>query len=205
MYSKENTTMITKETHDILISKLDALINKIQNPFLSELCTYMVGNNGRYREAFEQAPAAKGMHHAYPGGLLEHSIEVAEFCISDCELLQSYRYESLDLDLLISAALLHDLAKTEEYELEEIVDDKAYYTFTYTGKIIGHLCLSAMWAYAAMDKINDFPKELKENLSHIILSHHGRVEWGTAILPKTKEAEFFHMADHRSATIAKGF
>jgi len=197
--------MITTEAHLILLKKLDVLINKIQNPYLSELCANLVGQNGKYRSQFEQAPAAKGMHHAYPGGLLEHSIEVAEFCILDCELLKSYKYENLDLDLLISAALLHDLAKIEEYELQEIVDNKAYYTFTQTGKIIGHLCLSAMWVYSAMDQINDFPKELKENLSHILLSHHGRVEWGAAFLPKTKEAEFFHMADHRSATIAKGF
>jgi 3'-5' exoribonuclease len=62
-----------------------------------------------------------------------------------------------------------------------------------------------MWVYSEMDNIYNFPYDLKEKLSHIILSHHGRVEWGTAILPKTKEAEFFHMADHRSATIAKGY
>ena len=69
--------------------------------------------------------------------------------------------------------------------------------------MIGHLCLSAMWVYAEMEKIEGFPADLKIELSHIILAHHGRIEWGTAKIPYTKEAEFFHMADHRSATIAK--
>ncbi len=196
---------MTNEYKEYLVEKLDNLINRIADPYLSELCNRFVGQNGNYREEFLTAPAAKSMHHGYPGGLLEHSLEVAEFCLADYELLKNYRYESLNIDVMLAASLLHDLAKIQEYVVSDVIDDKTYYVFTETGKMIGHLCLSAMWVYSEIEKIQGFPHDLQENLSHIILSHHGRVEWGTAMLPKTKEAEFFHMADHRSATIAKGF
>jgi 3'-5' exoribonuclease len=189
---------------DYYIAKLDDVIDSIKDPHLSELCLRMVGKNGKHRAEYIEAPAAKGMHHAYPGGLLEHSLEVFDYCISDIDLINRHSYDSLNVDLMITAALLHDIAKIEEYEIYLVEGDKTYYQFTESGKMIGHLCLSAMWVYSEIDKISDFPLELKNHLLHILLSHHGRVEWGAAVLPKTKEAEFFHMADHRSATIAKG-
>jgi 3'-5' exoribonuclease len=185
--------------------QLDELLSIISNEHLSKLCYNLVGPNGRYRDEYLIAPAAKGMHHAYPGGLLEHSLEVADFCISDCKTLNKYNYEALDADLLITAALLHDLGKIQEYSVNTVIDGTTFYSFTETGKMIGHLCLSAMWVYSEMENIPNFPHELKEHLIHIMLAHHGRTEWGTAVLPRTKEAEFFHMADHRSATIAKEY
>lgn len=185
--------------------QLDELISTISNEHLSKLCYNLVGPEGKYRNEFLIAPAAKGMHHAYPGGLLEHSLEVADFCISDCKTLNKYNYEALDAELLITAALLHDLGKIQEYMVSTVIDGTTLYSFTETGKMIGHLCLSAMWVYAEINDIPDFPHKLKEHLIHILLAHHGRSEWGTAVLPKTKEAEFFHMADHRSATIAKNY
>jgi 3'-5' exoribonuclease len=197
--------MIDDKKHIFLVQKLDDVFNTIDNTYLSELCLRLVGVNGKYREEYLSSPAAKGFHHAYPGGLLEHSLEVANFCVSDCELLNRYEYEILDKDLLITAALLHDLGKIQEYVITDVIDDKTYYAFTETGKMIGHLNLSAMWVYSEIEKIEGFPHDLQEHLIHILLSHHGRVEWGAAVLPKTKEAEFFHMADHRSATIAKGY
>jgi 3'-5' exoribonuclease len=195
--------MINQETHIFLVEMLDSLLNRISNPYLSELCDRFVGQNGKYRKEFLIAPAAKSFHHAYKGGLLEHSLEVAEFCLADYDLLKKYRYESLDIDVMLAASLLHDLAKIEEYEISDIEGDRTFYSFTDSGKMIGHLCLSAMWVYSEIENIHNFPHELKEKLIHILLSHHGRIEWGAAILPKTKEADFFHTADHRSATIAK--
>ena len=184
--------------------RLTKTISLIKNPYLRQLCENLVGENGIYREKFLTAPAAKKMHHAYPGGLVEHSLEIADFCISDYSVLQkNYTYDLLNLDLLIAASLLHDLGKIDEYEVVDIWDGNTIYGFTIVEKMIGHLCLSAMWVYAEMEKIEGFPADLKIELSHIILAHHGRIEWGTAKIPYTKEAEFFHMADHRSATIAK--
>jgi 3'-5' exoribonuclease len=197
--------MIDDKKHIFLVQKLDDVFNTIDNTYLSELCLRLVGVNGKYREEYLSAPAAKGFHHAYPGGLLEHSMEVADFCLADYELLKNQRYESLDIDLMLAASLLHDIGKIQEYIVTDVIDDKTYYAFTETGKMIGHLNLSAMWIYSEIEKIEGFPHDLQEHLIHILLSHHGRVEWGAAVLPKTKEAEFFHMADHRSATIAKGY
>ena len=70
---------------------------------------------------------------------------------------------------------------------------------TTTGDLIGHLCLGAIWVSSAMNKVPDFPKDLAIHLIHIILSHHERLDWGAAVVPKTKEAILFHMADNRSA------
>lgn len=197
---------MTEELKEFLVEKLDNLINRIDDPYLNELCNRLVGKEGRYRQEFLIAPAAKGMHHAYPGGLLEHSLEVADFCISDYETLRNYhKYDNLNLNVMLAASLLHDLAKIQEYMVVDLYDGKTLYSITETGKMIGHLCLSAMWVYSEIDNINNFPQDTQEHLLHILLAHHGRVEWGTAIVPKTKEAEFFHMADHRSAMISKAW
>lgn len=197
---------MTEELKEFLVEKLDNLINRIDDPYLNELCNRLVGKEGRYRQEFLIAPAAKGMHHAYPGGLLEHSLEVADFCISDHETLRNYyKYDNLNLNVMLAASLLHDLAKIQEYMVVDLYDGKTLYSITETGKMIGHLCLSAMWVYSEIDNINNFPQDTQEHLLHILLAHHGRVEWGTAIVPKTKEAEFFHMADHRSAMISKAW
>ena len=197
---------MTEELKEFLVEKLDNLINRIDDTYLNELCNRLVGKEGRYRQEFLIAPAAKGMHHAYPGGLLEHSLEVADFCISDYETLRNYhKYDNLNLNVMLAASLLHDLAKIQEYMVVDLYDGKTLYSITETGKMIGHLCLSAMWVYSEIDNINNFPQDTQEHLLHILLAHHGRVEWGTAIVPKTKEAEFFHMADHRSAMISKAW
>lgn len=197
---------MTEELKEFLVEKLDNLINRIDDPYLNELCNRLVGKEGRYRSEFLIAPAAKGMHHAYPGGLLEHSLEVADFCISDYETIRNYyKYDNLNLNVMLAASLLHDLAKIQEYMVIDLYDGKTLYSITETGKMIGHLCLSAMWVYSEIDNINNFPQDTQEHLLHILLAHHGRVEWGTAIVPKTKEAEFFHMADHRSAMISKAW
>ena len=197
---------MTEELKEFLVEKLDNLINRIDDPYINELCNRLVGKEGRYRQEFLIAPAAKGMHHAYPGGLLEHSLEVADFCISDYETIRNYyKYDNLNLNVMLAASLLHDLAKIQEYMAIDEYDGKTIYAFTETGKMIGHLCLSAMWVYSEIDNINNFPQDTQEQLLHILLAHHGRVEWGTAIVPKTKEAEFFHMADHRSAMISKAW
>lgn len=197
---------MTEELKEFLVEKLDNLINRIDDPYLNELCNRLVGKEGRYRQEFLIAPAAKGMHHAYPGGLLEHSLEVADFCISDYETLRNYhKYDNLNLNVMLAASLLHDLAKIQEYMVVDLYDGKTLYSITETGKMIGHLCLSAMWVYSEIDNINNFPQDTQEQLLHILLAHHGRVEWGTAVVPKTKEAEFFHMADHRSAMISKAW
>ena len=115
---------MTKEEHNFLINKLDDLLSRISQPHLSQLCYNLIGKDGKHRDEYLIAPAARGFHHAYPGGLLEHSLEVADFCISDYELMKRYNYEQLDIELMIAAALLHDIADAKFYNGDESIGPK---------------------------------------------------------------------------------
>ena len=121
---------MTDELKEFLVEKLDNLINKIDDPYLNELCNRLVGQNGKHRQDFLIAPAAKSMHHGYPGGLLEHSLEVFDYCMSDIDLINRHSYASLNADLMISAALLHDIGKIQEYMIVDEFDGKPIYVFT---------------------------------------------------------------------------
>jgi 3'-5' exoribonuclease len=191
----EKTSKIPPEK---MAEMLDSAINKINNPHLRTLCNILIGPTGTYREKYLIWPAAKSFHHAYRGGLAEHSLEVYNFITADYDGVMGFIGDEADVDwdLLHTAALLHDIAKISEYDYQD-----GACSFTTTGELIGHLCLGAIWVSAAMNKIQDFPKDLAIHLIHIILSHHERLDWGAAVVPKTKEASLFHMADNRSAKL----
>ena len=184
-----------------LKSRLDKAISSIESPHFNQLVNNLIGENGKYRTKYEVWPAAKSMHHAYRHGLLEHSLEVYKFVESDQNATLAFdecSRPNINWDALRTAALIHDLAKTEELDYNQ-----GAVKYTQTGELIGHLCLGAMWAYHAIQLVPEFPKEDTEALLHILLSHHGRQEWGNAVDIKTAEAEIFHQADHKSATLNK--
>lgn len=189
----EKTSKFSNET---LAEMLDKAIANINNTHLRSLCNVLIGPNGTYREKYLIWPAAKSFHHAYRGGLAEHSLEVYRFITADYDGVSGFLDDEVDVDwdLLHAAALLHDIAKIAEYDYQD-----GACSFTTTGELIGHLCLGAIWVSSAMNKVPDFPKDLAIHLIHIILSHHERLDWGAAVVPKTKEATLFHMADNRSA------
>ena len=188
----------SKFSNSTLAEMLDKAISDINNQYLRSLCNLMIGPSGTYREKYLIWPAAKSFHHAYRGGLAEHSLEVHRFITADYDGVTGFMSDEVDVDwdLLHTAALLHDIAKISEYDYQD-----GACTFTTTGELIGHLCLGAIWVSSAMNKIPDFPKDLAIHLIHIILSHHERLDWGAAVVPKTKEATLFHMADNRSAKL----
>lgn len=188
----------SKFSNNTLAEMLDKAISDINNQYLKSLCNLLIGPNGTYREKYLIWPAAKSFHHAYRGGLAEHSLEVHRFITADYDGVTGFMSDEVDVDwdLLHAAALLHDIAKISEYDYQD-----GACSFTTTGELIGHLCLGAIWVSNAMNKIPDFPKDLAIHLIHIILSHHERLDWGAAIVPKTKEATLFHMADNRSAKL----
>lgn len=188
----------SKFSNNTLAEMLDKAISDINNQYLRSLCNLLIGPNGTYREKYLIWPAAKSFHHAYRGGLAEHSLEVHRFITADYDGVTGFMSDEVDVDwdLLHAAALLHDIAKISEYDYQD-----GACSFTTTGELIGHLCLGAIWVSNAMNKIPDFPKDLAIHLIHIILSHHERLDWGAAIVPKTKEATLFHMADNRSAKL----
>ena len=184
-----------------LKSRLEKAISSIETDHYRQLTNLLIGPDGTYRSKYEIWPAAKSMHHAYRHGLLEHSLEVYSFIDSDSKTATSFDECSrpdVNWDALRVAALVHDLAKTEELDYNQ-----GAVKYTSTGELVGHLCLGSMWVYHAIKSIADFPKEDEDALLHILLSHHGKKEWGNAVDAKTLEAEIFHQADHKSALMNK--
>ncbi|MGI6308577.1 MAG: 3'-5' exoribonuclease YhaM family protein [Dethiobacteria bacterium] len=140
---------------------------------------------------FKTSPAAKIIHHNYLGGLLEHTLEVVEICLQVAAL-----YPQLDQSLLITAAIFHDLGKIEEY-------DPYSYVFEQTdkGRLLGHITIGLEMLRKLIAKLPRFPENLKTQLEHAIISHHGEKEWGSPEIPQTFEAFALFHADLLSARL----
>jgi 3'-5' exoribonuclease len=123
------------------------------------------------------------MHHAFIGGLLEHSLSMARLA----QFLAGH-YPYVNLDLLMSGVLLHDMGKTAEYTME------GAFAFSNDGKLVGHIVRSIIMIEKAATEI-DFPEEQLRQLLHLIASHHGTYEWGSPVTPKTIEAVLLHQID----------
>lgn len=167
-----------------MLEELDACIASIRDPWLRPLLESLLIADGARREAFSRAPAAKSMHHDRLGGLLEHTLSVARMA----DLAASH-YPGVNRDLVLAGVLLHDLGKTEE-----LVYGRAF-GYSDAGNLLGHITLEVLWVSAAMDRIQGFPEPLRQQLLHILLSHHGRLEFGSPVLPKTPEAHLVHVLD----------
>lgn len=143
--------------------------------------------------AFTAAPAAKVYHHAYLGGLLEHTVAVTEMC----EFV-GQQYGRVDRDLLLTAALLHDVGKTQELTFETAID------FTDAGRFLGHVIQGVTLVSEKAKGLPSFPETKLQQLLHCIVSHHGELEWGSPKRPKTIEALILHHVDNLDAKV-KGF
>lgn len=165
----------------------------LTNPFLKTLLDLYFSDEA-VAHAFRQAPAGRDVHHAYVGGLLHHTLEVVAYC----ESMVAVQGARLNRDLLLAGAIMHDAAKTEEYEPRAFSFD-----FTDRGKLIGHLVLGAETVGRLADKIPGFPPLLRDELKHMIISHHGLREWGSPEEPKTANAIALHMADLTSGRLAQ--
>jgi len=144
-------------------------------------------------ETFATAPAAKLYHHAYLGGLIEHTVAVAEMCD-----FVAQQYSRVDRDLLLTASLLHDVGKTLELSFESNID------FTDSGRFLGHVIQGVTFVSEKAKALPAFPPEKLQQLLHCIVSHHGELEWGSPKRPKTLEALILHHVDNLDAKV-KGF
>jgi 3'-5' exoribonuclease len=169
-------------------SELDLLISSITNPFLKTLLDRLFFNS-EPGERFQDTPAAKGIHHAYLGGLLEHSLSMAQVAT-----LLAGHYRGIDRDLLVAGALLHDIGKVEELAHEIGVID-----YTDVGRLKGHLAIGCDLVGRAAAEIKDFPADLLTHIQHLILSHHGRYEFGSPVVPMTPEALLLSFIDDMDA------
>lgn len=163
-------------------------IKRITNDFLRKLLEQIF--SGERFEQFCDAPAGKYWHHAYIHGLLEHTIEIIKICELMCEF-----HPELNEDILISGAMLHDIGKIEELSFD------SSFEYTDKGKLIGHIVIASNLVKDEIRKIADFPAELEINLIHLILSHQGKLEHASPVVPKTAEAIALYQADELSAKV----
>ncbi len=169
------------------------VVRAVSNPSLFALLKEIFDPKGALWEQFEAAPAAKNMHHAYRGGLLEHSAEVAQLCERVASTLPY-----IDRDLLITAALLHDIGKIQEMDIGLSAGE-----YTEAGNLVGHVVLGSQIVTRAIENIADFPTTIKNELLHLILSHHNRPEHGAAKIPMNAEAIILCSCDLMSARAAQ--
>ncbi len=170
----------TKRDVDAMMQEIDASIEAIQVESLKYLLQQFFGE-ASFRQAFASAPAARRIHHAYLGGLLEHTYEILQLSRPLLEL-----YPEINRDLLVAGILLHDVGKLREFQWELDIE------YSDEGRLLGHVVPGAEMVATAAKRLEAFPEELSIRLQHMILSHHGRYEWGSPRRPKTLEAVALH-------------
>jgi len=162
----------------------------ISNPWLKQL-NLAIMSEPELARCYKRAPAAKVMHHAYLGGLLEHVISL-------CGMSRrvATHYPELDVDLLLTACILHDVGKLEELCYERAIG------YTTPGQLLGHIVMELETVSRAIDKIEGFPAPLKTVVQHLLISHHGQYEFGSPKLPMIREAMVFHYLDDLDSKLA---
>lgn len=193
-YNQDDFLKISTKNKQDLLLKIKKTIKNMENDSLKNLLNTFF-NDELFLVKFIDAPAARYYHHNYLGGLLEHTVEVLELCKKVSEI-----FPDLNEDLFYTGAILHDIGKIEvyDYKLGTIL-------YSEKGNLLDHVFISADMVKIKMDAIN-MPEGLKDQILHIILSHHGDVKngWGSAVTPKTAEAIALHHADNLDAKV-KGF
>jgi 3'-5' exoribonuclease len=181
-----HTPFNVEEMYQALLSDAEG----IKNPWLRQLVLKVLCDP-QIAARYKRAPAAKVMHHAYIGGLLEHVVGL-------CGLakLVAAHYPELDVDLLLTAAMLHDVGKLDELCYERSV------AYTVEGQLLGHIVMELETVTRAMDAIESFPAKLKTVVEHMLISHHGQYEFGSPKLPMIREALVFHYLDDMDSKVA---
>ncbi len=168
-------------------NRLKEIIDSVKNSSLKSLLQYFF-NDPEWLDRFAEAPGGKLWHHAYIGGLMEHTVAVVGICENVAQF-----YPSVDRDLLITGAILHDIGKIDEYRY-----DQGFIDYSDEGRLWGHISIGFQQVKAVIEKIENregFPEELKKVLLHMILSHQGKLEQGSPVLPMTLEAMILYYAD----------
>ncbi len=169
--------------------ELDQAVAGLDNPHLKGLM-YAFLADGPLMEQYCKAPAAKGMHHVYLGGLLEHSLALVRLVRAIVPL-----YEGINEDLLVVGSLLHDVGKIHEMSYERAFD------YTDAGKLLGHITIGVELVEEKIRQVEGFPQELALLLKHMLLSHHGQYEFGSPKRPKTVEATILNYLDDMDSKI----
>lgn len=168
--------------------KLDELMAGIKNPGLKKLVATVL--SGETYQQFLINPAGMRLHHAYVGGLLHHTV-----CVAELALAMGKTVGGVDADLVTAGALLHDVGKLKE------ISPELGFPYTTEGRFLGHIAIGAMKIKEVAGHIDELKPETLEQLLHIILSHHGDMEKGSPVNCKTKESFIVHYADELDANL----
>ena len=178
---------VSKNDIDEMFNRLLEYVESVENEWIKKLLESIFYDN-ELAEKYRRAPAAKSVHHTYLGGLLEHSLSIADTCI-----FLSQHYGGLNRDLLICGALLHDMGKIRELEV------KGGFSYSLEGELVGHTVIGITMIREIISKIPDFPQNLASVIEHLLVSHHGQPEWGAVKRPLFKEALILNYADEIDA------
>lgn len=187
-YDPADYLPVSSKNIDTMKNELLGLIESIQNHYLKTLLQSLFIKDEKFMKAFSQSSAAKTVHHSFVGGLLEHTLSVTKMCDFYCT-----QYPLLNRDLLLCAALCHDIGKTQEispFPQNDYTDD---------GQFLGHIVIGVEIVGEKIRDIEGFPKILASELKHCILSHHGEYEFGSPKKPAIMEAMALYFADNTDA------
>ncbi|HNY41509.1 MAG TPA: OB-fold nucleic acid binding domain-containing protein [Bryobacteraceae bacterium] len=174
----------SKRDLDEMMAELRGYVSEMRNPHLKSLLDAIL-SDARVAAAFKKAPAAKSIHHAWLGGLIEHVLSLARLA-----KFTSAHYTNIDADLLMTGVILHDIGKIDELNYERS------FSYSSEGQLLGHMQIALRLIGDKVAAMPDFPVRLRNLVEHLILSHHGQLEFGSPKLPAFPEALLLHHLDN---------
>lgn len=187
-YEPGNYLPVSDKNIETMYQELMGIMAQVKNPYLHRLLQSFFQEDEGFIKAFKENSAAKTVHHGFIGGLLEHTLSVVKLCQYYCR-----SYTILNQDLLITAAILHDIGKTKElssFPKNDYTDD---------GQLLGHIMIGAEMIHDKIREIPGFPEKLESEVKHCILAHHGELEYGSPKKPALAEAVALNLADNTDA------
>ena len=189
-YLPEVYVPFSEQGIDVMYEELTVFINSMENAHLKELVKSFFINDADFKKRFCAHSAAKSIHHGFQGGLLEHTLGVVRFCN-----FMAQNYTLINRDLLLSAAMFHDVGKLKEISPFPEND------YTDEGQLLGHLIIGVEMLNERIATMSNFPPKLASQLKHCILAHHGSLEYGSPKVPATIEALALSLADLSDARL----
>lgn len=186
-YDPKDYLPATDKNVDEMYAELMSFVNSVKNPYLSRLL-HSFFDDANFAKAFKFHSAAKSVHHGFVGGLLEHTVSVTRNCDYFAQ-----NYPFLNRDMLLTAAMFHDIGKLKELSTFPEND------YTDAGQLLGHIIIGTEWIGEKIREIDGFPEVLANELKHCILAHHGELEYGSPKKPALVEALALSFADNLDA------
>lgn len=187
-YDPADYLPVSDRNIDQMYEELKGFVKKVENPYLQTLLSAFFLEDEEFAARFKFHSAAKTVHHGFVGGLLEHTLGVTTLCEAFCK-----QYSILNRDLLLTAAMFHDIGKLEELSVFPAND------YTDAGQLLGHIVIGTEWIGSQIRRIPGFPPKLSNELKHCILAHHGELEFGSPKKPALIEAVALNFADNMDA------